>query len=53
MSWVEMGVSWSGQVVKAKLFCDWVSRGIGKVSLRSRTEKWELSEGIMEREVYC
>lgn len=36
--------------VKAKLFCDWGSRGIEmKAILRSRREKWEVSEGVVER----
>ena len=37
----------SGSVkVKAKMFCDWVSREIEKKAfLRSRTEKWEVLRG--------
>jgi hypothetical protein len=35
--------------VKASMFYDWASRGIEKnTSLRSRTEKWEVPEGIVE-----
>jgi hypothetical protein len=34
------------------MFCDWASRRIEKnASLRSRTEKWEVPEGIVERNV--
>ena len=51
VSWVETRVSGSVQV-KAMIFCDWGSRGIEKkASLRSRTEKWEVFEGIVERRV--
>ena len=51
VSWVEKWVSGSVQV-KANMFCDWASRGIEKnASLRSRTEKWEVPEGIVERSV--
>jgi hypothetical protein len=42
----------SGSVqVKAKMFPHWRSRGIEKVSLRFRTEKWEVYEGMMKRRV--
>jgi hypothetical protein len=51
LSWVEKWVSGSVQV-KANMFCDWASRRIEKnASLRSRTEKWEVPEGIVERSV--
>lgn len=34
------------------MFCDWASREIEtNASLRSRTEKWEVPEGIVERSV--
>lgn len=50
VSWVETRVSGSLQV-KAKLFCDWASRGIEKnASLRSTTEKWEVPDGIVRGE---
>ena len=51
MSLVETQVSGSVQV-KTMIFCDWGSRGIEKkASLRSRTENWEVFEGIVERRV--
>jgi hypothetical protein len=51
VSWVERWVSGSVKV-KAKVFCDWILRGIEKkVSLWSRTEKWEAPEEIVERSV--
>lgn len=37
--------------VKAKMFYDYGSIGIEKVSLRFRTEIWEVSEGMMKRRV--
>lgn len=38
--------------MKANMFCDWASREIEtNASLRSRTEKWEVPEGIVERSV--
>ena len=51
VNWVETRVSGSVQV-KAMIFCDWGFRGIEKkASLRSRTENWEVFEGIVERRV--
>ncbi len=38
--------------VKANMFCDWASKGIQKdASLRYGTEKWEVTEGIVERSI--
>lgn len=38
--------------VKVKMFCDWELIGIEKKTfLRSRTEKWEVTEATVERSV--
>lgn len=42
--------------VKAKVFCYEGARGMEKRSLRSRIEKWEVSEGMVRGEYrgyYC
>ena len=51
VSWVETWLSGSVQV-KAMICCDWGSRGIEKkASLRSRTEKCEVFEGVVESRI--